>query len=94
MLMCLCVCLDPSAFVEDILSPSGSSPKSAKRMEDFEGEEGLSDDDELAQIHAHAQYGNPHVASHLSMANMYHMPKCESQVCGHVFTDKQIHAKV
>ncbi|XP_064621669.1 ubiquitin carboxyl-terminal hydrolase 34-like isoform X2 [Lineus longissimus] len=79
-------------FIDDILSPddgscnsSRISTKSVKNMADFEGEDVLSDDDELARInaqvrahaHAHAHF-NPHVQPHhlASMASMHysHLP--------------------
>lgn len=56
------------------------SNKSEKNMADFDGEEALSED-ELAQIHAQAQYSNPHITPHLSsMASLYHshLPKCKA----------------
>ena len=55
------------------------SNKSEKNMADFDGEEALSED-ELAQIHAQAEYSNPHITPHLSsMASLYHshLPKCQ-----------------
>ena len=71
----------------DILSPdegscnsSRMSNKSEKNMADFEGEDGLSED-ELAHITSHSQFaGQQHMQQQLAhMASMYRkrMPKCK-----------------
>ncbi|KAK7104124.1 hypothetical protein V1264_018890 [Littorina saxatilis] len=80
-----------SDYVEDILSPddgschsSRISTKSEKNMADFEGEEALSEE-ELAQIHAQAQYGGSphHVAQHLTSMALYHHPNLPKSVIHH-----------
>ncbi|XP_041355094.1 ubiquitin carboxyl-terminal hydrolase 34-like isoform X3 [Gigantopelta aegis] len=66
-------------YAEDILSPddgschsSHLSTKSDKNMADFEGEEGLSEE-ELAQINAHAHYNS----QQMQQLNMYqNIPHC------------------
>ncbi|XP_064603807.1 ubiquitin carboxyl-terminal hydrolase 34-like isoform X2 [Liolophura sinensis] len=69
-------------YIDDILSPddgscnsSRLSAKSDKNMADFEGEEGLSDE-ELAQINAHVHYNSQMQQQLASMASLYqgHIP--------------------
>ncbi|XP_048258866.1 ubiquitin carboxyl-terminal hydrolase 34-like isoform X4 [Haliotis rufescens] len=67
-------------FTEDILSPddgschsSHMSAKSDKNMADFDGEEGLSEE-ELAQINAHAHFNASQMQHLTNMASMYHLP--------------------
>ena len=81
-----------SEFIDDILSPddascnsSRMSTKSEKNMADFDGEDVLSEDDELTHINARVRV-HPHFPSHVqqhlaSMASMYHshLPQGEEQ---------------